>query len=197
MKRHLLLAGAIALLAAGCKPASAPAPADSSTAPPASSIPDANPSATIPTPANEAAAPDFVQKAAVGDMFEVESSKVALQRSTSPDVKAFARMMIKAHTQTTADLKATIAKSGQTLLPPSTLPDDKAKALQDLKDADAKDFDKKFMDAQVEGHQAALDLMARYAKDGDVPVIKDFAGTTAPVVQQHLDKAKAIRDALK
>ena len=198
MTRHLLLASAIALLAAGCnKPPSAPATADSSAVPPASSIPDANPAATIPTPANEAAAPDFVQKAAVSDMFEVESSKVALKRSTNSEVKAFARMMIKAHTQTTADLKAAIAKSGQTLLPPSTLPDDKAKALQDLKDADAKDFDKKFMDAQVDGHQAALDLMARYAKDGDVADIKDFAGKTAPAVQEHLDKAKAIRDALK
>ncbi len=197
MRRQLLLAGAIALLAAGCsKPASTPA-ADSSAAPPASSIPDANPAATIPTPANEAAAPDFVQKAAASDMFEVESSKVALKRSTNADVKAFARMMIKAHTQTTAALKAAIAKSGQSLTPPAALPDDRAKALQDLKDADAKDFDKKFMDAQVDGHQAALDLMARYAKDGDVADIKDFAGKTAPAVQEHLDKAKAIRDALK
>ena len=197
MRRQLLLAGAIALLAAGCsKPATTPAP-DSSAAPPASSIPDAHPAATIPTPANEAAAPDFVQKAAAGDMFEVESSKVALKRSTNADVKAFARMMIKAHTQTTADLKAAIAKSGQSLTPPAALPDDRAKALQDLKDADAKDFDRKYLDAQVDGHQAALDLMARYAKDGDVAEIKDFAGKTAPAVQEHLDKAKSIRDALK
>ena len=70
-------------------------------------------------------------------------------------------------------------------------------AIDDLKKADPKDFDKKFMDAQVDGHQAALDLMARYAQDGTVPQIKDFAAKTGPAVQTHLDKAKAIRDGLK
>ncbi len=196
MTRQLLLAGAIALIAAGCHKPTTPA-ADSSAAISASATPDAHPAATIPTPANEAAAPDFVEKAAVSDMFEVEASKVAEKRSANPDVKAFAKMMISAHTKSTAALKAAIAKSGQALSPPAALPDNKAKDIQDLRDADAKDFDKKFMDAQVDGHQAALDLMARYARDGDVADIKTFAADTAPVVQAHLDKAKAIRDALK
>ncbi len=195
MNRSLIIVSALALLAACNKAPSADSTAADTTAP-AAAMPDANPAATVPTPANEASAPDFVQKAAVGDMFEIQSSKIALQRSTNKDVKDFARMMISGHTKTTADLKAAIKASGQALTPPAALPDDKQAALDDLKKADAKDFDKKFMDAQVDGHQQALDLMARYTKDGDVAPIKDFAAKTGPVVQQHLDKAKAIQGAL-
>lgn len=190
MNRTLLLAGvaamALALGACNKKPDEA-----------AMGAPDANPSATIPTPADEAAAPDFVNKAAVSDMFEVESSKIALERTKNSGIKAFAQMMVDAHTRTTEDLKAAIAGSGLAITPPTALPDDKMSALADLRSASADDFDKKYMDAQVDGHQAALDLMTRYAQDGDNASLKAAATATAPIVQQHLDKAKALRDSLK
>ncbi len=193
MTRFLLAASVIALVAAGCSKPNTPPAAPVA----ASSVPDANPAATIPTSANEAAAPDFVAKAAAGDMFEVASSKLALKRSTNADIKAFAHMMIEAHTKSTAALKKAIADSGQALTPPAALPQDKQDALDALVKADAKDFDKQYIDAQVGGHQAALDLMTRYAKDGDVAQIKAFAADVAPVVQMHLDKAKEIQGSLK
>lgn len=190
MNRTILLAGAAALAltlgACNKKPDEA-----------AMGAPDANPAATIPTAADEAAAPDFVAKAAASDMFEIESSKIALERSTNPDVKAFASTMIAMHTRTTADLKTAIAGSGLTITPPATLPDDKMSALADLRSVGAGDFDKAYMDDQVDGHQATLDLMTRYAQDGDNATLKAAAAATAPLVQQHLDKARALRDALK
>jgi putative membrane protein len=203
MGRSILALGAvsaIALIAAGCKPASTTAtasgdPGAASAA--AAAMPDANPAATAPTPANEATAPDFVTKAATSDMFEVASSKIALKRSKNADVKAFAQMMIDAHTKTTAALKAAIKASGQAIEPPTVLTGHPQDEVTDLLNADIKDFDKKYMDDQVDGHKAALDLMARYAKDGDVAQIKAFAEKTGPVVQQHYDHAKTIRDALK
>jgi putative membrane protein len=190
MNRHLLLAGAAALslALAACGPKTEQTEAVA---------PDANPAATVPTPSNEAAAPDFVAKAAASDMFEVEAGKIALSRSTNADVKAFAQMMVDGHTKTTADLTAAITKSGLMITPPATLPDDKASALSDLKAVEAKDFDKAYMDGQVDAHQAALDLMSRYSQDGDNADIKAAATATVPIVQEHLDKAKAIRDALK
>lgn len=193
MIRQLFMAGCavLALSAAACS--KKPDATDQTAA----AMPDANPAATVPTPSDEAAAPDFATKAAVGDMYEIAASRIALDRSTNPDVKAFAQMMIDAHTQTSADLKAAIAAAGLTITLPDTLPQDRKDALTDLQNAMPKDFDKKFMDAQLDGHQAVLDLMARYAQDGTVQQLKDFAAKTGPVVQTHLDKAKAIRDGLK
>lgn len=159
--------------------------------------PDANPVATVPTPANEAAAPDFVLKAASSDMFEVAAAKIAGARSTNAAVKTFAKTMIAAHTKSTAALKKAIATSGQSLAPPDSLTPDLQGKVDDLQKKDLKDFDKAYMDGQVDAHQSTLDVMQRYAQDGDVPAIKDFAAATAPVVQQHLDMAKKVRDGLK
>jgi putative membrane protein len=159
--------------------------------------PNANPAATILTPSNEAAAPDFVAKAASSDMFEVAAGKLAATKAANPEVKKFARMMVQAHTKSTEGLKAAIASSGQTTLaPPAALPSDLQSKLDDLNGKAGADFDKAYMDAMVDGHQSALDLMQRYAQDGDVAAIKQFAAATAPVVQDHLTRAKGIKDGL-
>jgi putative membrane protein len=198
MIRHQLIVSAavLALSVAACdrKPTEtkgAATPAEQAA------TPAANPAATIPTPSDETKATVFVSKAAASDMFEVESGKLAQTRSTNPQVKAFAADMVKAHTATTTGLKAAIQGSGQAITPPAALPDDKRDALDDLTKADAKDFDRKYMEGQVDAHQAALNLLQRYAQDGDTAQIKTFAADTAPKVQQHYDRAKAIRDALK
>ena len=197
MSRTLMFAAAAAtvLTFAACnkKPAEtkgAATPAEQAA------TPNANPAATIPTPANEAKAPDFVAKAAGGDMFEVQAGKMAATKAVNPEAKKFARMMVDAHTKTTEGLKAAIASSGQTLVPPAALPSDLQGKLDDLGKKSGADFDKAYMDAMVDAHQQALDVMQRYAQDGDVAALKQFAAATAPAVQEHLTKAKGIRDGL-
>lgn len=196
MTRNLLIAGAavaaLSLAACGQKTETqgAATPAEQAA------TPDANPAATVITPSNEAAAPDFVAKAAASDMFEVEAAKLAATRAKTPAVKQFAADMAAAHAKTTEGLKKAIADSGQTtLVLPAALPGDLQDKLNDLAKAD--NFDKAYMENQVDAHQAALDVLQRYAQDGDVPAIKAFAAATAPTVQQHLDKARAVRDAVK
>ncbi len=163
---------------------------------PPSSMPGGNPASASATQGSPLTATDFVQNAAAGDMFEIASSKIALQRSHNPAIKAFARMMITDHTKTTAGLKAAIAKSGQGIAPPTELPSDKQALLQELQTIPAANFDKKYVDDQVDGHQAALDLMSRYANDGTIPPLQEAAKKTGPLVQMHLDKAKALRQQL-
>ena len=198
MYRQFLIAGvavaALSVSACNKKPDEAKGAA---TPAEQAATPDANPSATIPTPSNEAKAPDFVAKAAASDMFEIEAARIARKRGTNPDVKKFASDMLDAHTRSTAALKKAIADSGAAITPPTALPSDLQDKINDLTKADAKDFDKNYMDNQVDAHQAALDLMQRYAQDGDVAQIKAFAATTAPVVQKHLDMARATRDMVK
>lgn len=50
---------------------------------------------------------DFVTEAATSDMFEIESSKPALERSDEA-TKAFAKQMVADHEKTTADLKGLV-----------------------------------------------------------------------------------------
>lgn len=199
MYRQMLVVGAAAaaLAVSACNPNKADETKGAATPAEQAATPDANPAATIPTPSNEAAAPDFVAKAAASDMYEIQVAKLAQTRATSAEVKKFAGQMIADHTKSTEALKKAIADSGQAITPPAVLPDDLQDKLDDLTKVDAKDFDKNYMDNQVDAHQAALDLLQRYAQDGDVAQIKAFAAATAPTVQGHLDMARKIRDAVK
>ena len=45
----------------------------------------------------------------------------------------------------------------------------------------------------VDAHQSALNLLQRYAQDGDTPALKTFAADTAPKVQKHLEMAKGLK----
>lgn len=194
MTRQLLIVGAAfaALSIAACGPKTdetkgAATPAEQAA------TPDANPAATVPTPSDETKAATFVEKAAATDLYEVEAAKLAAKRSTNAEVKAFAAMMEKAHAKTTEDLKAAIAASGATLTPPTALPADLQDKLDDLNKASNEDFDKTYADDQVDVHQAALNLMQRYAQDGDTAAIKAFAAATAPAVQEHLNQAEGLK----
>jgi len=198
MSRHILIVGAaIAALSLGACSKKADETKGAATPAEQAATPDAHPANTVPSPANEAKATDFVPAAAASDMFEVQAGKLAQKTSKNPEVKKFAAEMIKAHTQSTADLKAALASSGQSITPPAALPSDLQGKLDDLAKADPKDFDSKYADDMVGAHQDTLNVMQRYAQDGDVPAIKDFAAKTAPVVEQHLQMAKGLKDGMK
>jgi putative membrane protein len=130
-------------------------------------------------------------------MYEIESSKMALMRGRSDDVKKFAQSMIDAHTQTTNELKAALKRSGATMAMPAAFDSRHQGLLNDLKGAKAEDFDGRYMAQQENAHQEALILMRGYAKNGDNPDVKMFADKTAPKVQMHLDMLKSMDDSRK
>lgn len=194
MNRHIMF-GAAAIAALSLAACGQKTDETKGAATPAeqAATPDANPAATVPTPADETKADVFAMKAADSDMFEIAAAKLAATRSTNPSVKKFAAAMEKAHAATTAELKSAIAASGATITLPTMLSEDAQGKIDDLTKADAKDFDKKYADGQVDAHQSALNLLQRYAQDGDTPAIKAFAAATAPKVQEHLNMAEGLK----
>ena len=194
MTRQLLIVGAAfaALSLAACGP-KADETKGAATPAEQAATPDANPAATVPTMADETKADVFAMKAADIDMFKIEAAKLAAKRSTNAEVKAFAKMMETGHMKTSESLKAAIAASGAAITLPMALSKDTQNDLDDLTKASNEDFDKKYADSQVDAHQAALNLLQRYAQDGDTPAIKAFAAATAPTVQEHLNKAEGLK----
>lgn len=135
----------------------------------------------------------FVSDAAMSDMYEIEAAKLALAHSKNMDVRDFARMMIKAHTASTAKLKALIASGKVQATPPTKLDDRRMGLLDNLRAAADADFDARYLDQQVAAHREAKLLMAGYKAVGSDPALKAFAADVAPVVQMHLDKLDQIR----
>lgn len=131
----------------------------------------------------------FVTAAAISDMYEVTAAKIAIDRSDSADIKAFARKMVEAHTGTTKKLKALLPP---TIVPPTSVDSRRQGMLDDLRGAKGPDFDHRYVSQQVAAHKEADILMRGYAKDGDNGAIKAFAADTDKAVKMHLSMAQAL-----
>ena len=150
---------------------------------------DAAGNALNPTPTGQ----EFADKAAKSDAFEIAAAKLAKTNAESAEVKKFAATMIEAHTGSTAKIKAAAAKATPAIKPDPTLTSDLQSKLDDLGKLKGADFDKAYIDGQVSAHEDALSLMKGYAASGDTPSLKATADEIAPVVQKHLDMAKALK----
>ena len=133
---------------------------------------------------------DFVTEAANSDMFEIQSSKLALQKVSDTPTKDFANQMITDHGKTSAELEALVAAGQVKAKPPTVLDDSHQSLLDKLKSLNGGDFEKQYHDDQVQGHKDAVDLFKRYADGGSNPDLKQFAQKTLPTIQHHLDMAQ-------
>jgi len=136
---------------------------------------------------------DFVQKAAVSNMYEIETSKLALRNATRDDLKAFAQQMIQDHTKAGDELKSTLSGiSGPNL--PTDLDATHKAALDTLSKKTGADFDAGYLAEQKTAHDDAVDLFREYSQDGGNPRLKTFAGKTLPTLvghQQHVQQLMA------
>ncbi|MCV3209994.1 DUF4142 domain-containing protein [Mesorhizobium sp. YC-39] len=134
-------------------------------------------------------AQDFVDKAAIGGMFEVDTSKIVEGRAQDQGVKDFARKMIDDHGAANAKLE-TIA--GEQKLKVPTELDAKHKseldALQNSKDP----VDGTYVQMQRDAHSDAVKLFESYAQDGDNAQLKTFAQETVPTLKMHQEMIEKI-----
>jgi len=137
----------------------------------------------------------YALNTAMNDMFEVESSKVALDRSKAADVKKFAQEMIDVHTKTTDELKARVVKSGMIIDMPAMLDNMHKGLLDELKNASADQFDARYIAQQKNAHNEALMLNRNYAKNGDVADLKALALDTEPRIEMHIQVIAEIDNA--
>ena len=144
---------------------------------------------TMSTPVSEHDANWAVEVANAG-MTEVELSKVAKDKATSPRLKNFADMMVTEHGQANDQLKQLAATKNITL--PANLSDASQKKLDDLNKKTGKDFDKEYTDDMLSDHKDAVDKFQKATNDLQDPDLKSFAQQVLPKIQVHLDSIKAI-----
>src|SRR4051812_15359247 len=131
---------------------------------------------------------DFVKEAAMSDMLEIESSKIAQQKGNAQE-KKFAEQMITDHTKTSSELKAMVSSSNKADIP-TALDSASQSKLDKLRSVKPEDFASQYDAMQVSAHKDAVSLFERYAKGGDDPKMKDWAGKTLPALQHHLEMAQ-------
>lgn len=150
--------------------------------------------ATLPTPPQSAAtrqADAYLFHAGAGDVFEITSSMMAVQKSQNPQVRAFATMLIDHHTQMT-NQTLIAAKTGGVMPPPPELSPMQKSMIGQLHTATGVAFDRLYVQQQVPAHQMALQINQGYSRSGDNPALRQNAASAVPIVQAHLAQAQQL-----
>lgn len=135
----------------------------------------------------------FMKTAALGGMMEVELGKIA-QKSTNPQVKAFAQQMVTDHTKANDELKQ-LALEKKVLLPTEYPAEEKAH-IEMMKKMTGTAFDKHYVAMMVTDHDKTVALF-KGGMNTQTKEVRDFAKKTLPVIMQHDEKAKALQALLK
>jgi putative membrane protein len=131
---------------------------------------------------------DFVKEVAMSDMTEIAAAKLGQERGNA-EQKTFAAQMIKDHTKTSEELKSMALADAKVAIP-TALDSSSQSKIDKLKNAKSDDFPSDFDFMQVSAHKDAVSLFERYAKAGEDPKLKDWAGKTLPALQHHLEMAE-------
>lgn len=140
-------------------------------------------------------ADEFVESAAIGDLYEIASARLALRRARSEEIKAAARKMIADHTTSTHQLRSALRMNSTKGLPPPPIEmDERRKTMMEHLEAAPDDkFDATYLDQQVLAHKETVDLMTGFRDHGDNAQLRSLAAGTAPVVTRHLTHMETLR----
>jgi len=130
---------------------------------------------------------------------EIAEGKLAETKATNAKVKSFARLIVSDHTAMLNEGRSFAKKNNIT--PDSTkndVIDLQKNALDEMKDLQTKpkgnDWDKNFIDKEIDGHKAVLDKLQQAQNATTNPQLKDMLTKATAKVQDHLTKAQAIKD---
>jgi putative membrane protein len=131
----------------------------------------------------------FMMKAAQGGMAEVELGNLALQNASSQAVKDFGQKMVDDHSKANNELKDLAARKDVTL--PGAI-DARDQATKDrLSQLHGAAFDRAYMRDMVMDHKKDIADFQKEANSGMDPDVKNWASTTLPTLQHHLQMAQS------
>jgi putative membrane protein len=185
------------------------APAIQEPAPPGSTAPDERAATTQNPTSNQTtndqnAAPiadeQIVRILTTVNTGEVEQAQVAQRKAKDARVKKFAAQMIDQHTKA-KDKVNKLSKKEQLLPANSTvandLQDKGSSIMTTLGQVEGPDFDKQYIDAQVQQHQEVLDLInQRLIPSASNAQLKTELENAKKMVDQHLGHARDIQQQL-
>lgn len=146
---------------------------------------NATPMNTTGDGTNSGDAQEYINQAASSDMYEIQSSELAVEKARSPAVRQFAQQMITDHRASTQKLQTAATGSNLQAPPTEMMPAHRAK-LEELREATGPAFDERYIEQQREAHKQAIDMHEAMTRTQNAPAqMAAFARETLPVVQGH------------
>ena len=141
---------------------------------------------------------NVVDALTVANQGEVDYSQIGVEKATNASVKQFAQLMVKDHGAMLDAVKNLSSKLNVSPAANDKVNDLQKESQKDIADLNGKtvgkDFDKEFMEEQVDMHQETLDLLNDLDSRTTNADLKAAIAEAKPKVQAHLDQAKAIKD---
>jgi putative membrane protein len=131
----------------------------------------------------------FINDALTQGTAEIEAAKLALEKSSMVEIKAFAYEMIDDHTLINQHLRQLARNKGHRM-------HDDAQQLSNVQHIllalrDAADFDRAYLRRQVDAHRKAVTTLNK-ATDLDDFEVSSFARRTLPKLEHHLKMAQEL-----
>ncbi|MCB4825061.1 DUF4142 domain-containing protein [Roseicella aerolata] len=138
---------------------------------------------------------EFVRFAYSNALFEMETARLALERSRDEKQRRFAQEMLDAHGQSAEELRGLLRNQAdlRSIQPPEKMADQHQPWLGQPRTAQGENFQTLYAQQQAQAHLIALDLCRNYAQAADDETLKRWAAARLPVLQAHLREAQALK----
>jgi putative membrane protein len=133
---------------------------------------------------------NWLQMSISGDRFEVAGGKLALGRSATPAVRAYAQRLIRDHAKSLVEAAALARKYGIGV-PPSATPSQQWE-LNRLKNMPKSWFDAQYASLEVKDHNQDIEETGLEAREGQVFEIRQAAWKELPMLNMHLKLGKRL-----
>lgn len=133
----------------------------------------------------------FMTEAADARMADIEEGKLALEKGTNDLVKNYAQQLIDDNTKLLKELRALAGQKNIVL--PTTLSNDKADGINDLRETEGKEFDEKFIKMIQRDHKRDLDEFEDAADFNDRD-IQQFAQRNVTLFEKHLSQIDQVEE---
>lgn len=137
---------------------------------------------------------EFLVDIAEVNLAEIEIGKLAQTKSTNPEVKKFGKMLVDEHTKSASEVSALAKAKNFTL--PTSLTEEGQEEYKKLNEKSGLDFDKKFADMMIDGHEKAIDKLQKATKDAKDEDVKLWASNNIAPLTAHLEHAKLLKQDL-
>lgn len=137
---------------------------------------------------------EFLVDIAEVNLAEIEIGKLAQTKSSNPEVKKFGKMLVDEHTKSASEVSALAKAKNFTL--PTSLTEDGKEEYKKLDEKSGLDFDKKFTDMMIDGHEKAIDKLKKATEDAKDQDVKLWASNNIAPLTAHLEHAKLLKQNL-
>ncbi len=133
----------------------------------------------------------FVDFAAQTNMVEANLGQLAASAASSQAVKDYAQMLVTDHTNNFHQLYD-VAHQANLQMPDSIDAEHDKTMIEPFQKLKGAAFDRRYIHEMIAGHTRAIAVYKEEGTSAENPALRSYAEQALPVLQKHLDGAKAL-----